>query len=344
MRVALVVGDVVGHGLHAAATMGRMRAAVQVLAQLELPPDEVLTHLDDFVTELVGAADPAHADALSGSCLYAVYDPVGRTCAMASAGHPPPALVRPDGQVRFVDLSPGPTLGVGGLPFEVRTLELPAGSVLAFYTDGLVEHGRGGMDIGTGMDRLAARLRERLPIGPTERDLHAVAAHLVGGVSRQNLSDDITVLLARTRSVDPDDVAVWTVPDDAAAVADVRRGATERLAAWEIPDQLAFSTELIVSELVTNAIRYAGGPIAVRLIRTGATLICEVSDSSNTQPRFRRAGTTDEGGRGLFLVAQLSQRWGSRFEGPAGKTIWAELAEVEGEQPAVFPPVESFDL
>ncbi len=194
------------------------------------------------------------------------------------------------------------------------------------------------------MDRLIGRLRERVPIGPGERDLHAAAAHLVSGVSRNQLNDDVTVLLARTRSVDPDDVALWTVPDDAAAVADVRRGATDQLAAWEVPDQLAFSTELIISELVTNAIRYAGGPIAVRLIRTGSTLICEVSDSSNTQPRFRRAGTTDEGGRGLFLVAQLSQRWGSRFEGPAGKTIWAELAEVEGDQPPAFPPVESFDL
>ena len=336
MRVALVVGDVVGHGLHAAATMGRMRAAVQVLAQLELPPDEVLTHLDDFVTELVGAVDAAHADALSGSCLYAVYDPVSRTCAMASAGHPPPALVTPDGRVRFVDLSPGPTLGVGGLPFEVRTVELEPDSVLALYTDGLVDQGG---DIGTGMDLLAGRLRERVPIGATERDLHAAAAHLVGGVPRKDLGDDVTVLLARTRAVAGGDVAVWPVPDNAPAVADVRRHATEQLAAWEVEDQLAFSTELIVSELVTNAIRYAGGPIALRLIRTGAGLICEVSDSSNTQPRFRRASSNDEGGRGLFLVAQLSQRWGSRFDGPTGKTIWAELSAGEGDQPPGFAPV-----
>ncbi len=344
MRVALVVGDVVGHGLHAAATMGRMRAAVQVLAQLELPPDEVLGHLDDFVTKLVGgeSGESVPADALSGSCLYAVYDPVGRTCAMASAGHPPPALVRPDGSVGFVDLSPGPTLGVGGLPFEVTTLDLPPDSLLVLYTDGLVV-GHDHSDIGTGMDTLLRRLREQVPIAPTEEALHEAAGHLVRGVSRQNLGDDITVLLARTRAVAGGDTAVWTVVGDAAAVARIRRASTEQLAAWGVPEQLAFATELVVSELVTNAIRYAGGPIALRLIRSGPSLICEVSDSSNTQPRFRRARTTDEGGRGLFLVAQLSNRWGSRFEGPAGKTIWAELSPTNLDAPDTLSPM-SYDL
>lgn len=335
MRVALVVGDVVGHGLHAAATMGRMRAAVQVLAQLELPPDEVLGHLDDFVTKLVGTGEPGEAvpaDALSGSCLYAVYDPVGRTCALASAGHPPPALIRPDGSVGYVELSPGPTLGVGGLPFEVTRLELAPGSILVLYTDGLVGHDHG--DIGIGMDTLLRRLREQVPIAPSEEALHETAGHLVRGVSRQDLGDDITVLLARTRAVAGGDTAVWTVAGDAAAVARIRRASTEQLATWGVPEQLAFATELVVSELVTNAIRYAGGPIALRLIRSGTSLICEVSDSSNTQPRFRRARATDEGGRGLFLVAQLSNRWGSRFEGSAGKTIWAELSPTNLDVPS----------
>ena len=158
-RVALVVGDVVGHGVHASATMGQLRAAVRTLADIDLPPDELLTHLDDVVTRLSSEGGAVHDEyaavpgpvtrgEIGATCLYAVYDPVSRHCALARAGHPPPALVRPDGRTEFIDLPTGPPLGLGGLPFESTELELPEGSVLALYTDGLVESHRRGMDRG----------------------------------------------------------------------------------------------------------------------------------------------------------------------------------------------------
>jgi anti-sigma regulatory factor (Ser/Thr protein kinase) len=134
-------------------------------------------------------------------------------------------------------------------------------------------------------------------------------------------ADDIVLMLARTAALDAGQVRTWQLPPDPAAVARARKMAGEQLAAWGLTEA-AFTTELIVSELVTNALRYGGAPIELRLIRD-STLVCEVSDGSNTAPHLRRARVFDEGGRGLLLVAQLSDRWGTR-QTPTGKTIWAE--------------------
>jgi anti-sigma regulatory factor (Ser/Thr protein kinase) len=179
------------------------------------------------------------------------------------------------------------------------------------------------------MDRLAADCRPGRPLDDSGRALLADAAD---SPSR----DDIALLLVRIRRLPPEATAAWEIPADPAVVADAREAVTRQLAAWGL-DELAFTTELVVSELVTNAIRYAGGPVGVRLIRDEA-LFCEVTDPSNTQPRLRRARTTDEGGRGLFLVAQLTTRWGSRY-GQSGKTIWAEQPLPLGNlSPHVRPP------
>ncbi|MCX4775978.1 ATP-binding SpoIIE family protein phosphatase [Streptomyces sp. NBC_01264] len=326
-RVALVVGDVTGHGLHATAMMGRLRSAVRAMADLELEPEELLAHVDDMVLQVVAEADVDDSDEgdagtllrigpAGATCLYAVYDPVTRGCVMASAGHPPPAVVSPDGTVEYVELSPGPPLGVGGWPFEPVERELPAGSVLALYTDGLIERGEG--DIDEGMRDLADRLLRTDVLG---RPLRQARHDIVEGLPPGRLRDDVTLLLARTRVVDDDCLATWLLEADPAIVADARRLVLEQLTAWEL-DELAFSTELIVSELVTNAIRHAGGPVRLRLIRADS-LTCEVSDSSNTQPRMRRARNHEEGGRGLYIVAQLSHRWGSRYT-VEGKTVWSE--------------------
>ncbi|MFD3701067.1 SpoIIE family protein phosphatase [Streptomyces sp. NPDC058646] len=328
-RVALVVGDVAGHGLHATAMMGRLRSAVRAMADLELEPEELLAHVDDMVLQVVAEAesdDPEDADAgppvpsgpAGATCLYAVYDPVTRSCVMASAGHPPPAVVGPDGTVEYVDLSPGPPLGVGGWPFEPVERELPPGSVLALYTDGLIERGEG--DIDQGMRDLADRLLRADVLG---RPLRQARYDIVEGLPPGRLKDDVTLLLARTRVVDADSVATWQLDADPAVVGDARHLVLAQLTAWDL-DELAFSTELIVSELVTNAIRHAGGPVRLRLIRADV-LTCEVSDSSNTQPRMRRATSSEEGGRGLYIVAQLSHRWGSRYT-RGGKTVWSEQA------------------
>ncbi|KUN79500.1 histidine kinase [Streptomyces bungoensis] len=314
-RVALVVGDVVGHGLHAAATMGRLRTAVHNFSALDLPPDELLGLLDELVGRIDQDETPADgAAAVTGAtCLYAVYDPVARRCTVARAGHPPPALVRPDGSVEFPDVPAGPPLGLGGLPFETADLELAEGSRLVLYTDGLVEDRD--RDIDVGLDLLRDALR-RAPGASPEDTCRTVLDHLPN-----RPRDDVALIVARTRVLGPDRVAEWQVPSDPAAVSQVRASVTRQLADWGL-EELSFTTELVLSELVTNAIRYGRGPIGVRLLRD-RTLICEVSDRSTTSPHLRYAASTDEGGRGLFLVAQLAERWGTRYTAQ-GKIIWAE--------------------
>ncbi|MFE6933486.1 SpoIIE family protein phosphatase [Streptomyces sp. NPDC057699] len=314
-RVALVAGDVTGHGLPATAAMGRLRTAVDTLADLELDPDELLTHLDDLVQQLQGEA-PHQGDTVGASCLYAVYDPVTRQCTLASAGHPPPVVIRPDGTVESVEVSPGPLLGVGGMPFEASTFDLEPGSVIAVYTKGVIY--RDDHDPDAGLRRLTDHLARS--VGPG-CDLDGVGHGLLRRLGDAPARDDMALLLARTRAVAPENTATWEFPADVSVVSAAREAVAGQLAAWGL-DELSFTTELVVSELVTNAVRYAGGPIGLRLIR-GDVLVCEVDDPSNTQPRLRRARWSDEGGRGLFLIAQLTNRWGSRFT-RSGKTIWTE--------------------
>ncbi|WP_251982531.1 SpoIIE family protein phosphatase [Streptomyces violaceusniger] len=322
-RVALVVGDVVGHGLHAAATMGRLRTAVHNFSTLDLPPDEILSHLDDLIARIDQDEGPGGPDGDGGggegitgaTCLYAIYDPVTRRCTMARAGHPPPALVRPDGSVEFLDLPAGPPLGLGGLPFETAEVQLAEGSNLVLYTDGLIEDRRREIDTGLEMLRDALSHPDRTP--------EEICTEVLDALLPSNPSDDIALIAARTRVVGGDRVASWDVPSDPAAVAGVRAEVMRKLAEWGL-DEAAFTAELVLSELITNAIRHATGPIRVQLLRDKA-LICEVSDTSSTSPHLRYAATTDEGGRGLFLVAQFAERWGTRYTSD-GKVIWAELA------------------
>ncbi|MEU2509851.1 SpoIIE family protein phosphatase [Streptomyces sp. NPDC007863] len=314
-RVALVVGDVIGHGIHASATMGRLRMAVRTLADVDLPPGELLTHLDDVVVRLQQEESPTE-DEISATCLYAVYDPVARVCALASAGHVPPRVVLPataPAGAATPDLPIGPPLGLGGLPFETLELELPEGSLLALYTDGLTESRS--RTTGDELDVLNHALTQ--PAASLERVCDTVLGALLPDLPQ----DDVALLLARTRGLDTGQVAAWDIPSDPAAVAGARRDASEQLAAWGLDDS-AFVTELIVSELVTNAIRYGRPPVRLRLIHD-RSLVCEVSDASSTAPLLRRARLFDEGGRGLMLVAQLAQRWGTRHT-REGKIIWTE--------------------
>ncbi|KND23929.1 SpoIIE family protein phosphatase [Streptomyces anulatus] len=318
-RVGLVIGDVVGHGIGAAATMGRLRTAVQTLADMDLPPDELLARLDDLVLRLSeeeragGPAERGGTTVVGATCLYAVYDPASGCCTMARAGHPPPVVVTPDNTVSFPDLPTGPPLGLGGLPFESLEIELPEGSLLGLYTDGLIEGAD--KDLGRGMERLGRAVsRDGMPL----KDLCPAVVKELLPVPQP---DDIALLLARTHRLSPEHLASWDVPVDPAAVGETRAKVSRRLEAWGLED-LSMTTELIVSELVTNAIRYGAGPVRLRLLFQSA-LTCEVSDASNTSPRLRHARTTDEGGRGLFLVAQLAHRWGTRYT-PQGKIIWAE--------------------
>ena len=314
-RVALVVGDVVGHGLHASASMGRLRTAVRTLADVDLPPDELLTHLDDLVLHAPDELRPEGRFEPTGesgaTCLYAVYDPVSRRCALASAGHPLPLIIAPDGTVTPVPAHPGPPLGIGGLPFEAIELELPEGSLLALYTDGLVESRERDFHLGT------ARLVQVL--NSPGQSMEALCDAVTEAMLPEHRTDDAALLLARTRALSPEHVADWDIEPDVAQVPYARRCAVEQLESWGL-EEAAFVTELIVSELVTNAIKYGEPPIKLRLIRD-TSLICEVSDASDTTPHLRRARAFDEGGRGLMLVAQLAQGWGTRHT-TNGKTIW----------------------
>ncbi|MGP2437904.1 SpoIIE family protein phosphatase [Streptomyces sp. JW3] len=322
-RVALVVGDVVGHGLHAAATMGRLRTAVHNLSALDLAADELLAHLDELVTRIDTdeAGEDSDRSVTGATCLYAVYDPVSGRATIARAGHPAPVLVRPDGSAQVPEVPVSPPLGLGGAePFETAELPLAEGSRLVLYTDGLIEERGRDVDAGIGLllDALA---------GHPERDPEETCRAVFDAVLPTRPRDDVALVVARTRLLPPERIAQWDVPADAAAVAPVRAACGRQLRAWGL-DDIGFATELILSELATNAIRYGIPPITARLLYD-RTLICEVSDGSSTSPHLRRAATTDEGGRGLFLVARFAQRWGTRYT-PRGKVIWTEQALHDG--------------
>ncbi|MCF1508690.1 SpoIIE family protein phosphatase [Streptomyces glomeratus] len=333
-RVALVVGDVVGHGLHAAATMGRLRTAVHNFASLDMPVEELLGRLDELVAQIdaeEATAEDGQGTITGATCQYAVYDPVSGRLALATAGHPGPAVVRPDGSVHFPQLPVSPPLGLGaGLPVETAELTVPEGSRLVLYTDGLIEDRT--RDLDAGLEALRSALT-----GP-DRTPEATCTAVMTAMLSDRPRDDIALLVARTRRLGPAQVAQWDVARDPAAVAPVRTACARRLTEWGL-EQVAFTAELILSELITNAIRHGGEPIAVRLLRTvpisgtaAGTLIFEVSDGSSTSPRLRRAKVTDEGGRGLFLVARFAERWGTRYT-PTGKVIWAEQSLHDGATP-----------
>ncbi|MBT2394504.1 SpoIIE family protein phosphatase [Streptomyces sp. ISL-100] len=330
-RVALVVGDVVGHGLHAAATMGRLRTAVHNFSALDLSPDELLGHLDELVSRIDDEEGDNGGDGITGAtCLYAIYDPASGVCSMATAGHFAPALVRPDGTVEILDMPVFPPLGLHGLPFETAELRLPEGSRLVLYTDGLIEHRD--RDIDTGL-RL---LRDTLA-GDTNPTPEETCQAVFSAMLPPHRSDDIALLVARTHLLDRDRVADWDVPADPAAVAPVRAACGRQLETWGL-GEIGFTTELMLSELITNAIRYGSEPIHVRLMYERG-LICEVSDGSSTAPHLRRAATTDEGGRGLFLVSQFAGRWGTRYTA-TGKVMWVEQSLNDGQQPSAEPSLD----
>ncbi|MGW5650535.1 SpoIIE family protein phosphatase [Streptomyces humi] len=315
-RVALVVGDVVGRGVRASATMGRLCTAVRNFSDLDLPTEEVLAHLDDLVARLdleQEGRGPAGEVIAGATCLYAVYDPACRRLTMANAGNPAPVLVRPDGAVDCLEVPTGPPLGLGGGPFETVDEELEEGSELVLFTNGLLR------DRSWDADTMLTAMRDALA-GPA-RTPEQVCHTLLETLLPTGPQDDVALLVARTRALDDKQVTRWDLPADPAAVSGLRSAVTRQLTDWGL-EELAFATELTVSELATNAIRYGGPPIQVRLLRDRA-LVCEVTDGSSTSPRLRRAKSTDEGGRGLFLVAQLTSRWGTRYTGD-GKVIWAE--------------------
>ncbi|MFI1827353.1 SpoIIE family protein phosphatase [Streptomyces sp. NPDC020412] len=339
-RTALVVGDVMGRGLRSAVAMGELRTAVRTLALLDLEPAEVLSALDEIARGLGGpsgaqpGARAAHksreadlSEVYLATCVYAVYDPVTRRCTFANAGHLPPVLVEPGEEPLLLDVPPGMPLGVGGEPFEDVEVELPEGALLALYTDGLVESRDHPLDEGLRAFRaaiaepaksLARRDEEAPPLS-----LEDVCDHVLTTLDTRHGEDDIALLMAQVRGLPSDAVGDWTLPREPRSVGRARELSRALLVSWDL-EPLVDTVELLVSELVTNALRYGEGEIRLRLLRD-RTLVCEVWDSGLVQPRRRRARDTDEGGRGLQLVGLLSAAWGSRRT-PRGKSVWFELA------------------
>ncbi|MDX3458176.1 SpoIIE family protein phosphatase [Streptomyces sp. ME02-8801-2C] len=326
-RTALVVGDVMGRGLRAAVAMGELRTAVRTLALLDLEPAEVLSALDEIARGLGtpggvqqatrAARQPRDADLSEvylATCIYAVYDSVTRRCTFANAGHLPPVLVEPGEDALMLDVPPGMPLGVGGEPFEEVEVELPEGSLLALYTDGLVESRDHPLD--EGLQAFVGALRD-----PSQQ-LEDVCDHVLSTLDTHHGEDDIALLMARVQGLPADSVGDWTLPREPRSVGRAREYTRTQLTAWGL-EALIDTTELLVSELVTNALRYGEGEIRLRLL-LDRMLVCEVWDAGLVQPRRRRARDTDEGGRGLQLVGLLSAAWGSRRT-PRGKTVWFEL-------------------
>ncbi|MFE9113616.1 SpoIIE family protein phosphatase [Streptomyces collinus] len=341
-RTALVVGDVMGRGLRAAVAMGELRTAVRTLAQLDLEPAEVLSQLDEIARGLGApggvqqatraARRPREADLSEvylATCVYAVYDSVTRRCTFANAGHLPPVLVEPGEPALMLDVPPGMPLGVGGEPFEEVEVELPEGALLALYTDGLVESRDHPLD--EGLQAFVSALSD-----PTQ-PLEDVCDHVLNTLDTHHGEDDIALLMARVQGLPTDSVGDWTLPREPRSVGRAREYARAQLLAWDM-EPLVDTTELLVSELVTNALRYGEGEIRLRLL-LDRTLVCEVWDSGLVQPRRRRARDTDEGGRGLQLVGLLSAAWGSRRT-PRGKTVWFELP-LPGGDTSLTDPAEA---
>ncbi|MFF3835472.1 SpoIIE family protein phosphatase [Streptomyces sp. NPDC002458] len=311
-RVALVVGDVNGHGIEAAATMGQLRLSLRALALQDLETDELLTQLDE-VAALLRESAPPQGDAPVATCAISVYDPVSRLCTTVRAGHPAPVLLDPDGSPLPLDVPEGPALGAGGgSAYAPATAELPAGSLIALYTNGLTAACGGDAGSRPHLERVLA---------PAERPLQELCDAAVHRM-RPSRDDDAVLLLARTRALTHHQVSEWTLPADPSVVATARRLVDQQLTAWDL-GEATFTTGLVISELVTNAIRYGEGPIRLRLIHDGDRLLSEVTDSNSTSPHLRQARDTDEGGRGLYIVMQLSSRWGVRHS-REDKTIWSE--------------------
>ncbi|MBO8187561.1 ATP-binding SpoIIE family protein phosphatase [Streptomyces spirodelae] len=320
-RVALVVGDVMGHSMTSAAIMGQLRTTAQTLAGLDLPPQEVLHHLDEQAQRL-------GSDRMA-TCLYAVYDPVAHRIVVANAGHPPPVMLHRSGRAEVLRIPAGAPIGVGGVDFEAVELDAPAGATLLLYTDGLVESRQ--RDVWTGIEHLREKLAAtaRLTRPGASAPLEPLCDEVLDILGPGDRDDDIALLAARFDGIAPSDVAYWFLDPRAQTARQARRLARRALARWGL-DELSDSVELLVSEIVTNAVRYAERPITLRLLRTD-TLRCEVGDDVPQLPRLRQARATDEGGRGLYLVNRLARRWGATRLS-TGKVVWFELPIPEPEQ------------
>ena len=319
-RVALVVGDVMGHGVRSAAAMGQLRTAARTLATLDPPPDQVLRQLDQLFNDMAEQLDEYHL----ATCIYCVYDPVARRCAIANAGHVPPVFIYPDGRTELINLPPGAPVGVGGVAFQTVEMAAPDGALLAMCTDGLVESPE--RDLNDGLATLLDSVDNaaRTLLGPAATSLEDLCEQVLRDLHIEERVDDVALLVARFGGIPSANVAHWMLRPHPQTPYRARRLVAATLTGWGLTEQVA-TMELLVTELVTNAIRYATRPIAVRLLRTEASLLCEVIDDDHNPPVLCEPTDGTESGRGVYLVSRFARRWGTSLS-PTGKSVWCEVA------------------
>ncbi|MQY36793.1 hypothetical protein SRB17_47950 [Streptomyces sp. RB17] len=321
-RTALVLGDVVGRGVATATTMGQLRTVIHALAALDLEPNELMARLSDTAALLASersalpAGDPLHHEPLTADCLIAVYDAVDQTCTFVRAGLPEPYLIRPGGDAQTLPVPGGPVLaGTDRSPFPATELPLPAGSILALGNEDLLESEPG----------LRAVLREG-----AELPLDELSDRLAYALRDHHGSEKL-LLLARPTGQPADQVLTVPLAEDLAAVPEARAAVRGQLDAWGVGADDAFTTELVVSELVANALRHGAPPYRLRLI-LDERLTCEVRDAGDSVPHLKHARAIDEGGRGLFIVASVADGWGIRYHA-VGKTVWAQQSTSTAASP-----------
>jgi PAS domain S-box-containing protein len=316
-RFAFVIGDVMGRGVTAAAAMGQVSTAARAFAALDLPADDVLTYLDSLVQAMSTGPDGALV-----SCVYAIFEPASATITLANAGHLPPALRDPDGQVRFLENPGSALLGLGGQRFAETHHQFPPGATLALYTDGLVESP--GVDINEGMQRL------RRALTPPDT-AHSTADRLMGLIDHAGgYDDDATLLLVQAAAATHGDTLKADLASDPGIVGQIRETVSAVLRDWDLAECID-TAELLVSEIVTNAIRYARAPGALVVRRAADAIYIEVSDSDGQVPRILHPSDEEEHGRGMILVEALAAQWGTRPT-HTGKTVWCQLAAVRNTQ------------
>ncbi|MEV0090729.1 SpoIIE family protein phosphatase [Streptomyces sp. NPDC050738] len=315
-RTALVIGDVMGRGVRAAAVMGQLRTAVRAYARLDLPPHEVLQLLDGLASE-IDASQIA-------TCIYAVHDPTEGRLVYASAGHLPLLIRDEDGSIRKAEDHTGPPLGTGGWMHTSGEIALPEGSTAVLYTDGLVE--RRSEDIDEGVDALERALSGATGTPQTicdrlMRSLNITAEH----------DDDVAVLVVQHPSrkgatAELFHNAALDLLGGVEAAPRARAFASGVLASWRFSSELHDLGVLAASELVANSLQHGTPPMRLRLRRTDRRLIIEVTDGDDHLPRRRHAEPADEAGRGISIIATIASSWGSRRTPGGGKAVWCEFA------------------
>ena len=310
-RTALVVGDVMGRGVRAAAVMGQLRAAVRADARLALPPADLLESLDGLVREI--------GEDQIVTCIYAVFDPADRVLRFANAGHLPPIVAVPGGECRVVGGDENPPLGVGPYNLTQHTVDLTSNARVVLYTDGLVE--RRGEDLALGIATLAGH------VAALDGPVDGVPEELVAGMLPDGPDDDVAILVARVDPPSGEESLSCQIDSDQSAVADARHLVTSWLEARSMPALLVADAALATSELVTNALVHGRPPVELRLRLESTDVLIEVRDRATYQPRKLRPDETDEHGRGLQIVAALASRWGTRPT-EHGKAVWCVLSSL----------------